>query len=140
MYAHRVSVAASRGLVPGAACARHAQRVATGVCTRCGDYLCGLCGKRVEARLYCPPCAERLGSEHGRRATYAFVLGLSAVHLLFFLAPIAIALAVLELWEIRAGQSPLGGRGLALAGLWLGVAALLMAGSSVALFFVWRAS
>jgi hypothetical protein len=138
VYARGVTHAPS-GLSPGAACARHAQRVATGVCSRCGDYLCGSCGKRVDDRLYCPPCAERLGSEHGPRAALAFLVGLASVHFLFFLAPIAIALSVLELWEIRAGQSATGGRGLAVGGLVLGVAALLMAASTLVLVLIWRA-
>ena len=135
-----MTVAASSGLVPGAACARHPQRVATGVCARCGDYLCGLCGRGVEGRLYCVPCAERLSSEHGRRAVHALAVGLASVHLLFFLGPVAIALGGLELWEIRAGKSAQGGRGMALAGVLLGSASLLMAAGAAALVLFWRAS
>src|SRR5262245_34415577 len=93
---------AAAALQPGARCAAHAARAATGVCSRCGDYLCGLCGKRVSERLHCPRCAERVLREHSPRAVRAFVLGLCGVHGLFVLAPIALALAVAELGAIRA--------------------------------------
>src|SRR5690349_12002555 len=62
-------------LLPGARCAKHVQRMATGVCSRCGDYLCGLCGRRVELSLCCEGCAEHLTREHSPRAFRAFVLG-----------------------------------------------------------------
>jgi len=111
---------AASALVPGARCAKHAERPATGVCSRCGDYLCGLCGRRVGDALQCSSCAERGATEHSRRAAQALVLGVCAVHGLFLLAPLALSLALRELSAIGRGEAPAGGRDLARVGLWLG--------------------
>jgi hypothetical protein len=113
-------------LLPGARCAKHGERPATGVCGRCGDYLCGLCGRRVGDRLHCAGCAERSAMEHSRRAAQALVLGLCSVHGLFLLAPLSLSLSLRELSAIRAGEAPEGGRDLARAGLWLGALGLAM--------------
>jgi hypothetical protein len=107
-------------LSPGAVCAKHAARAATGVCGRCGDFVCEACGRPSGERLYCEGCAERVASEHGKRAVHAFLLGLLGVHGLFVLSPVALTLALLELSAIRSGDAPLGGAGLARAGLALG--------------------
>ncbi len=123
-------------LMPGARCAKHDSRPATGVCGRCGDYLCGLCGRRVGERLYCAGCAERLTTTHSRRAVYALVLGLLGVHGLFVLAPVALVLGGLELGAIREGDAPVGGTGLARAGLWLGAAGVAM---PISALLVWLA-
>ena len=117
---------AARALTPGARCARHGERGATGVCHRCGDYLCGLCAKRSEGRLSCEVCAERLTRGHGARAARALVLGLLGVHGLFFLSPVAAVLGAIELRAIRDGDSPVGGRGPARAALALGICGVLM--------------
>ena len=117
---------AAHVLLPGARCAKHGNRTATGVCGRCGDYLCGGCGRRVGERLYCSGCAERITVAHSRRAVYAFVFGLCGVHGLLPLAPAALVLAGLELGAIRDGEAPEGGRGIARAALWLGLCGLLM--------------
>lgn len=130
--------AAAQALSPGARCATHAERGATGLCHRCGDYLCGLCSKRLSGRLFCGKCAERLTEGHAPRASRAFVLGLLGVNFLFFLAPVATVLAAQELRAIRAGESPLGGRGVALAALWLGLAGIAMALSAAAVFVATR--
>ena len=108
-------------LMPGARCAAHQDRGATGVCGRCGDYLCGLCGERVNDRLYCAECAVRLTRDHSGRSVQAFVLGMLGVCFLFFLSPIAAILGLLELQAIRAGEAPTGGEGMARAALYLGV-------------------
>lgn len=128
---------AASALMPGARCARH-DRPATGVCGRCGDYLCGGCGRRVGERLYCSACADRITTEHGSRAVTAFVLGLLGVIGLFFLAPAALVLASMELTAIRAGESPLGGRGLARAGLLLGACGSAMLASGALLWLGMR--
>jgi hypothetical protein len=128
---------AASALMPGARCARH-DRSATGVCGRCGDYLCGGCGRRVAERLYCSACAERLTHEHSARAVHALVLGLLGVVGLFFLAPAALVLASMELTAIRSGQAPLGGRGLAAAGLILGLCGVAMVASAALLFLALR--
>lgn len=127
----------SSALQAGARCAKHAARAATGVCARCGDYLCGLCGRRVAERLYCQPCSERLTGEHSKRSVHALVLGLLGVHGLFFLAPIALVLSGLELGAIRAGEAPLGGRGLARAGLALGTFGIAI---PISILLVWWAA
>jgi hypothetical protein len=106
------------------------------VCGRCGDYLCGACGRRVGERLYCADCATRLTAEHSPRSTHAFVLSLLSIHGLFPLAPVALVLASLELAAIRAGQAPLGGRILAYAGLIFASSALAM---PITALLVWAA-
>lgn len=128
-----MSSSAASALLPGARCAKH-DRPATGVCGRCGDYLCGGCGRRVAERLYCTACAERLTTEHSSRAATAFVLGLLGVVGLFFLAPAALVLASMELTAIRGGEAPLGGRGLARAGLLLGGCGIAMVASGALLW------
>lgn len=125
-------------LLPGARCARHGQRSASGVCGRCGDYLCELCGRRTGERLYCENCGERMQTEHSPRAVHALVLGLASVHGLFVLGPAALLLAWLELAAIRAGDAPLGGTGLARAGLILGGCAIAIPISAVCLWFLVR--
>jgi hypothetical protein len=122
---------AASALLPGARCAKHEARPATGVCARCGDYLCGACGLRVDDRLCCSPCAARITREHSRRSELAFVFALLSVHGLFPLAPVALALALAELAAIRAGHAPVGGRTLARAGLAFSLCSLAMAISGV---------
>lgn len=116
----------ARALAPGTHCAQHVDRVAMGMCHRCGAYLCGLCAKGLADRTFCEACAERLTTGHGPRAARALVLGLLGVHGLFFLAPVAAVLAAIELTAIRDGQSPVGGRGPARAGLALGLCGIAM--------------
>jgi hypothetical protein len=45
----------------GAACPRHANTTATGVCRRCGDFTCAGCAcyARRTAPAFCPDCFER---------------------------------------------------------------------------------
>jgi len=125
---------AAAALQAGARCAAHAERTATGVCGRCGDYLCGACGRQVGARLNCVRCAERVVREHSPRAIRAFVFGLCGVHGLFVFAPVALVLALSELSAIAAGEAPVGGIGFARAGLLLGAVGALM---PVAFGLVW---
>jgi len=125
-------------LLPGARCAVHASRPATGVCNRCGDYLCGLCGRRVGDRLHCPGCAERLTREHSKRALRAFTLGLCGVHGLFFLSPIALVLALVELSAIRNGDAPVGGSGFARAAFVLGACGIVMPLAALLVFWLGR--
>jgi hypothetical protein len=117
----------------GARCPRHPARAATGVCQRCGDFLCGGCARRLDTRLYCEGCAARLATGHSPRSTHALVLGVLSVHGLFFLAPVAAVLGALELGAIRQGEAPLGGTWLARAGLVLGLCGVAM---PVSLLFV----
>lgn len=124
-------------LSPGARCATH-DRPATGVCARCGDYLCGGCGRRVAERLYCRGCGERVAHDHSRRAVYALVFGLLGASGLFPLAPVALVLASLELQAIRRGEAPVGGRGLSRAGLVFGACGLAMVASAVVVFLALR--
>lgn len=126
--------ASAQALSPGARCATHGERGATGLCHRCGDYLCGLCARRLAGRLFCAKCATRLTEGHAPRAARALVLGLLGVHGLFFLAPVAAVLGALELRAIGAGESPLGGRGAALAAFWLGLCGIAMPLSIAAVF------
>jgi hypothetical protein len=129
---------AASALVPGARCATHGQRAATGVCGRCGDYLCGSCGQRVGERLYCIACAQRSTSEHSRRSLHALLLGLVGVHGVFVLAPVALTLATLELGAIRAGEAPVGGAGFARAGVLLGSLGIAMPVSALLAWLAMR--
>lgn len=125
-------------LLTGARCARHASRVATGMCARCGDYVCGACGRRAGERLFCEGCAERTRIEHSPRAVRGFVLGLLGVHGLFVLAPVALVLSLLELAAIKSGHAPLGGNAFARAGVWLGVSGIALPLSALVLWAVLR--
>jgi hypothetical protein len=127
-------VSPAGALLPGAVCAKHAERAATGVCGRCGDYVCGACGRATGERLYCEGCAQRFTHGHSKRAVHALVLGLLGVHGLFVLAPVALTLASLELSAIRSGEAPLGGTGLARAGLALGACGIAI---PISVLLVW---
>lgn len=127
-------------LQPGARCAAHAERPATGVCSRCGDYLCGLCGKRVGDRLHCVRCADRVVREHSPRSIRAFVIGLCAVHGLFVVAPVALVMALAELSAIDAGEAPVGGKWYARAAMVLGIAGLVIPISGVLMWLLTRGS
>lgn len=82
-----------------------------------------------------PARTEHLTSGHGPRAARALVLGLVGVHGLFFVSPIAVVLAAIELAAIRDGRSPLGGRGAARAGLVLGLCGIAIPISVLAVVF-----
>ena len=43
-----------------APCANHPGNAASGVCERCGDFMCRLCTTTVEGRNYCPKCFDLL--------------------------------------------------------------------------------
>lgn len=133
-----MSSSAASALVPGARCVQHSSRAATGVCARCGDYLCGLCGRRVGDRLHCQGCAARVTREHSPRASAALVIGLLGACGIFVVAPAALVLAVLELQAIAGGAAPIGGRGLARAGAVLGAAGVLMPLSAVLVWWLAR--
>ena len=134
-----MSAGATAGsLLSGARCARHASRVATGMCARCGDYVCGACGRRAGERLFCEGCADRTRVEHSPRAARCLLLGLLSVHGLFVLAPVALALSLLELEAIKAGQAPLGGAVLARAGVWLGASGIALPVSALLLWTALR--
>ncbi|MBI4612150.1 MAG: hypothetical protein HY720_00910 [Planctomycetes bacterium] len=52
-------------------CATHHERIAMGVCVRCGAPLCQECMTNVEGALYCAPCTcqfRRAGTRTHRRA------------------------------------------------------------------------
>jgi hypothetical protein len=134
----RVVGSAASALVPGARCVKHPARAATGTCARCGDYLCGLCGRRVADRLHCVECATRVTREHSARASAALVLGLIGACGVFVVAPAALLLAVLELQAIAGGAAPIGGRGLARAGVVLGAAGVLMPLSAALVWWLAR--
>lgn len=130
---------AASALLPGAKCRVHTQRAATGVCARCGDYLCGLCGKRVADRLHCQRCAERTLGDHSRRSVYALALGLCCVlPPLYFLSPVALVVSVLELSAINDGSAPLGGRGAARVGLITALIGLAMPMSAALAYLATR--
>ncbi|MDH5670856.1 MAG: hypothetical protein OEZ06_01845 [Myxococcales bacterium] len=118
--------AVARVLPAGARCPRHPERGATGVCFRCGDYLCGACAARVQERLHCPGCASRVRDEHSPRSSRVLVFGLMSAHGIFVLAPFAVVMGLLELQAIAAGDAPLGGLWLTRAGVWLGLCGVAM--------------
>jgi len=58
-----------RAAVPVAAlgrtpCHQHPLNSAVAACDRCGSFLCQLCETRVEGRILCPACFERLHERH----------------------------------------------------------------------------
>ena len=76
--------------------------------------------------------------EHSARASAALVLGLLGACGLFVVAPAALTLALLELQAIADGAAPIGGRGLARAGVVLGAAGVLMPLSAALVWFLAR--
>ena len=42
----------------GVRCANHQGNAAIAVCSRCGDFICGLCAIAVNGRIWCPRCFE----------------------------------------------------------------------------------
>lgn len=50
------------GREEGALCPLHPGRVATGTCTRCGNFMCDACSQGG-AQALCPTCRERVGAE-----------------------------------------------------------------------------
>ncbi len=94
-------------------CAYHARNAASGECSRCGSFICGLCALTVARRTLCPPCFERLRgagdlpatrSLHPRPHAQALALALVSIPALPMspvLAPLAIWLAVRALGQRR---------------------------------------
>ena len=84
-------------------CAYHARNAASGECSRCGSFICGLCALRVARQVLCPPCFERLrgaGDLPALRNVYprphAQALGLALLSIL--VVPVSPVLAPLAFW------------------------------------------
>ncbi len=92
-------------------CAYHARNAASGECSRCGSFICGLCALTVARRTLCPPCFERLRGAgqlpaartvHPRPHAQALALALVSIPALPMspvLAPLAIWLALRALGQ-----------------------------------------
>lgn len=44
----------------GAHCARHFDKPATGICARCGDFLCAACALPRQQKIYCYKCIAKI--------------------------------------------------------------------------------
>ncbi len=126
-------------------CAYHARNAASGECSRCGSFICGLCALSVARQTLCPPCFERLRgagqlpalrSLHPRPHAQALALALLAIPALPMspvLAPLAIWLALRALGrrEQLSEHEP-GAPATAVAALLVALLALGLLGTLVA--------
>ncbi|MBI2923211.1 MAG: DUF4190 domain-containing protein [Planctomycetes bacterium] len=114
------------------ACARHPGNAAVTACTRCGDFVCGVCATQVDGAMVCVPCFEHKrtqGELFSQQITFtlprtSLYTGIVALvggwcGLGVICGPIAIATGVMAIREIRR-QPALKGRGNAIAGIILG--------------------
>lgn len=52
-------------MFPGALCPDHPAQAAARVCDRCGRFICAACETRLEDKIVCPPCSQRMPSLFG---------------------------------------------------------------------------
>lgn len=116
----------------GARCAQHPETPASGLCDRCGAFVCFECELPWENRSYCPPCSHRVKGLFGGSwfsifaAIAAFLsLGCGALGL------VAIVLAAVDLARIAAGHGQRGGLKLDLIAIGLGVIGLAIGAAIV---------
>lgn len=95
-----------------ALCAAHPDVPATGVCRRCGGFLCAGCSRPYQQDVMCGDCYARLwfAPEVSKLAWAAFWL--SILGMVAFLVPGVFAwmVAEVELRRIARGESPPGGK------------------------------
>lgn len=121
-------------------CAHHPGVSAIGVCTNCGRAMCGDCRMEIGGRLLCRTCVSMgaglpkrpAGASAGPSATAitAFVLSVTGLFICLTGIP-GFVLGLAELKKINRGESPMEGRGFALAaaiigGIIAGVTALVI--------------
>ncbi|WP_426752317.1 hypothetical protein [Myxococcus sp. Y35] len=108
--------------VEAARCAAHPEASATTTCLRCGTFLCAACAQSAEGHALCGACLDRYAFAPDVSATARIALGLGLAGLVLGLAPgvVAWVLAERELQRIERGESPSGGRPLAMAARMLG--------------------
>jgi hypothetical protein len=76
----------------GALCARHPEREAVDVCSRCGDFICSLCSTPFAQKRFCPDCIDKAReqarySPWERRRKLGFVKGILETCKLVVLKP-----------------------------------------------------
>lgn len=99
----------------GARCALHSTSPASGVCDRCGAFVCFNCETLFEGKRYCPNCAKKMVQPLVRGSNQAYaavVLGVMGLHCMFPLGIVGLVLGFLEEGAINRGESPEAGRGL----------------------------
>jgi len=101
--------------VPDAAqCARHPDKLAVEVCSRCGAFVCDECLQLGDDEVRCPACWERLMERASTRALVALVLAVVGTFYLTLLpGVVGLVLAQQELRAIARGESPESGRTMA---------------------------
>ena len=112
-----------------ARCASHPDIQATAVCGRCGLFLCGDCIGMFGTELRCDRCAKLAQAEHSRQVGSSGLSRTAAAvcftsFIFWPLAVVGVPLALTELWRIRTGRSPRGGRRITLFGLLAGLVGL----------------
>ena len=147
---------AERALDPNldAPCSAHPGNPATGICERCGDFMCRLCATPAEGRVYCPRCFDLLYNRGALQFTQRqFVLPgltlwmgigalLCALLPFFFCTPLlslglsisGVVTGFRALKEYRE-RPDLPGRRLVQVGLALSAGSVLLAVGLAALFF-----
>jgi len=122
-------------------CALHPDVAATAVCDRCGLFLCGDCIGMFGSELRCDACANLARAEQARQQGSSGLSRAAAAlcftgFVIWPIALVGVPLALAELWRIRTGRAPSGGRRITLAGLAAGLVGLglLAAFASTSLF------
>ncbi len=111
----------------GALCGEHPEVAATGICDRCGRFLCHDCTREKPRGVFCPPCGARFLSniDASWSAIAAVILSFASLGC-SPLGVVAILFALKDLAFIRMGKAPPGGLKLDLIALGLGAAGLLI--------------
>jgi hypothetical protein len=132
-----------------ARCAAHANNLASTVCERCGDFMCGLCTIPMEGRSYCARCFDLMNQRGSFAAAQkefthprtALVLALVSLPALIcrgvglILAVVAIVLGVVALRQI-AQRPELPGKGEAIAAIAIGAVSLLVSLGAIVFFII----
>lgn len=109
-------------------CSYHSENDAVGACVNCGRMVCSECKTTLGAKIYCKSCAEEVFStrppqprEQAPGAVASLVCAIIGYFFLgIVLGPIAIALAKGARRRIQENPE-LEGKGLAIAGLVIGI-------------------
>ena len=97
-------------------------------CSRCGAFACAACATSYDYLPFCQACYARLphAAPYSRQAAVALGFGILGGLLCFPLGLVGVVLGQIELSKIDAGESPHGGRGMALGAIVFGAIGLVM--------------
>ena len=134
-------------LLADALCSEHPHTLATGTCSSCGRFTCGFCTLSHQGSAYCTQCVERLQlstdgpiAEEPNDSASSVAVASVVMGVLGLCLPlcglIGLVLGVWELFRIRDGSAPPGGRRMAITGIVLSVGLAVLSGVLLSLFLV----